>query len=91
MITEPASGANVTDPKPVVKANLATMGKLDPASVEMRISGFGLVPAQYDAASQMVTYQINRKLQPRDYTVIISGKADGKKVETRWSFKYAGE
>lgn len=89
MITEPLDGATVTDPKPVIKANLATMGKLDPASVEMRISGFGLVPAQFDPETSMITYQITRKLQPRDYTIIISGKVEGKKVETRWSFKFS--
>ena len=51
MITQPMEGETVTDPKPMIKANLATMGDIDPKSIEMRISGFGLVPAQYDAAT----------------------------------------
>jgi len=63
MITQPMEGETVSDPKPVIKANLATMGDIDPKSVEMRISGFGLVPAQYDAATKTVSYQVTQKLR----------------------------
>ncbi len=89
MITEPQSGATITDPHPLVRANLATMGELEPASVEMWISSFGLVPAQYDPATKLISYQISRNLHPDLYKVIVSGRVKGKKVETQWNFSYA--
>ncbi|HEX8373337.1 MAG TPA: polysaccharide deacetylase family protein [Chthoniobacterales bacterium] len=89
MITEPQSGSTINEPKPIVRANLATMGELDPASVEMWISGFGLVPSKYDTATKMISYQVGRNLHPDSYKVIVSGRVKGKKVETQWSFTYA--
>ncbi|MEI6350787.1 MAG: polysaccharide deacetylase family protein [Verrucomicrobiota bacterium] len=87
--TEPADGATVSNPKPVIKANLSTMGEVDPASVEMRISGFGVVPAKFDAASKTVSFQpTTQPLRDKDYTVIISAKVGGKKAETRWTFNF---
>ena len=88
MITQPMEGETVSDPKPVIKANLATMGDIDPKSVEMRISGFGLVPAEFDAATKTVSYQVTQKLRDKNYSVILSAKAGGKRVETRWNFNF---
>ena len=45
------AGAGRDDLQPasrLIKANLAAMGEVDPKSVEMRVSGLGQVPAQYD-------------------------------------------
>ncbi|MEO7932430.1 MAG: polysaccharide deacetylase family protein [Chthoniobacterales bacterium] len=89
MITEPQNGSTINEALPLVRANLATMGELDPTSIEMWISGFGLVPSVYDPATKMVSYQITRKLHPDFYKVIVSGRVKGKKVETQWSFTYA--
>jgi peptidoglycan/xylan/chitin deacetylase (PgdA/CDA1 family) len=86
MVTQPMNDERITDPKPVIKANLATMGEIDSASIEMRISGFGLVPATYDPQTKLVSYSVTQKLLPRTYTVILSAKVKGKKVETRWNF-----
>jgi peptidoglycan/xylan/chitin deacetylase (PgdA/CDA1 family) len=88
MVTQPMEGETIKDPKPVLKANLATMGEVDPGSVEIRVSGIGPVPAKYDPATKMVTGQVTQKLRDKDYTVILSAKANGKKVEARWSFKF---
>jgi hypothetical protein len=64
------------------------MGEIDPGSVEMRVSGFGLVAANYDEKSKTVSYQVSPKLRDKNYTVIISAKSQGKRVETRWSFNF---
>ena len=88
MITEPANNAVVTDPLPTIKANLATLGEVDPASVEMRISGFGPVPAKYDAASKTVEYKVAQKLREPSYTVFLSAKVGGAKKEVKWSFTF---
>jgi hypothetical protein len=39
MLTEPLNDQHITEPRPTIKANLASMGDVDPKSVEMRISG----------------------------------------------------
>jgi len=88
MITQPMSSETIGTPTPLIKANLATFGQVDPASVKMRISGLGMVPAKYDAASKTVSFQVTQKLKDPSYTVIISAVADGKRVETQWNFNY---
>ncbi len=88
MVTEPMNGATISDPKPTLRANLAGLGALDPGSVEVRVSGFGLVPANFDPASKVMSYAFQQPLRPGAVTVIVSGKAAGQKVETRWTFKY---
>jgi peptidoglycan/xylan/chitin deacetylase (PgdA/CDA1 family) len=88
MITQPMEGETISDPNPLIKANLATMGQIDPASVEMRISGLGTVPAKYDAATKTVSYKVTEKLHDKNYSVILSAKVQGKRVETRWSFQF---
>ena len=42
MVTQPMNEEKILGTRPVIKANLATMGEVEPNSVEMRISGYGL-------------------------------------------------
>jgi hypothetical protein len=84
--TQPAEGETIRTSTPLVKANLATMGELEAGSVQMRISGLGLVPANYDPATKTVSYQVTQKLRDKTCTVIIAAKAGGKRVEASWSF-----
>jgi peptidoglycan/xylan/chitin deacetylase (PgdA/CDA1 family) len=86
MVTEPMNDEKISNTRPMIKANLASMGNVEPKSVEMRISGFGLVPATYDPATKLVSYEFTQNLVPKTYTVILSATVDGKKVETRWDF-----
>jgi peptidoglycan/xylan/chitin deacetylase (PgdA/CDA1 family) len=86
MLTEPQDNSHITNPKPTIKANIATMGEIDPGSVEMRISGYGVVPANYDAKTKLVSYEFTQKLAPKTYTVVLSAKVKGKRVETKWVF-----
>lgn len=86
MVTQPMNDEKISNPKPLIKANLATMGELDANSVAMRISGVGPVPAQWDAKTKTVSYQVTQPLRDQNYTVIIAAKSGGKPVETRWSF-----
>jgi peptidoglycan/xylan/chitin deacetylase (PgdA/CDA1 family) len=86
MVTQPMNEEKITNSRPVIKANLASMGEVEPASVEMRVSGYGLVPAKYDPQTKLVSYEFTQNLVPRTYTVILSAKVKGKRVETRWNF-----
>ncbi|EDY19740.1 polysaccharide deacetylase [Chthoniobacter flavus Ellin428] len=88
MVTQPMDGETIGNPKPLIKANLSTLGEIDPGTVEMRISGFGPVAVKYDPATKMASYQLTQKLREPEYTVFISAKSKGKKIETKWDFKY---
>ena len=61
MVTQPMDGETVSDSLPEIKANLATLGNVDPKSVTMRISGLGLVPATYDPETKLVSYKMTQK------------------------------
>lgn len=84
--TQPADGETVRTTLPLIKANLSSMGQIDPASVQMRVSGLGVVPASYDAKTGTVAYQVTQKLRDKTCTVFISAKSEGKKVEAHWTF-----
>jgi peptidoglycan/xylan/chitin deacetylase (PgdA/CDA1 family) len=86
MVTQPMNEEKISNSRPVIKANLASMGEVEPASVEMRVSGYGVVPAKYDPQTKLVSYEFTQNLVPRTYTVILSAKVKGKRVETRWNF-----
>jgi peptidoglycan/xylan/chitin deacetylase (PgdA/CDA1 family) len=83
---QPADGETVKTATPLIKANLAGFGAIDQGSVQMRISGLGLVPANYDPKTQNVSYQIPQKLRDKNCTVLIDAKSGGKKVSTHWGF-----
>src|SRR5438874_3963572 len=84
--TEPADGTTVRSALPLIKANLSQIGQIDPASVQLRISGLGVVPASFDPKTGVVSYQVTQKLRDKNCTVILSAKSGDKKVETHWTF-----
>src|ERR1700736_4817977 len=84
--TQPADGETLRTALPLIKANLSSMGQIDPASVQMRVSGLGVVPASYDAKTGTLAFQVTQKLRDKTCTVFISAKSEGKKVEAHWTF-----
>ena len=91
MVTQPMEGETISDPQPVLKANLAALGDVDPKSVEVRLSGMGQIAAKYDPATKMMEAPVTQTLRDKNYTVILSAKVKGRKVETRWTFNFAPE
>ena len=86
LTTQPADGETVRTALPLIKANLSSIGQIEPGSVQMRVSGLGLVPANFDPKTGTVSYQVPQKLRDKTCTVIMSAKSAGKKVETHWTF-----
>src|SRR5438093_2756036 len=84
--TQPADGETVRNAQPLIKANLSGIGQIEPGSVQMRVSGLGVVPANYDPKTGTVSYQVTQKLRDKSCTVIVSRKSQGKKVEAHWTF-----
>jgi len=83
---EPADGSTARSALPLIKANLTRIGQIDPASIQLRVSGLGLVPASYDPKTGVVSYQVTQKLRDKTCTVILSAKSGDKKVEAHWTF-----
>ncbi len=86
LATQPADGETVRTALPLIKANLSALGAIEPGSVQMRVSGLGVVPASFDPKSGTVSYQVTQKLHEKSCSVIISAKSEGKKVEAHWTF-----
>src|SRR5947199_9915949 len=51
LATQPADGETVHTALPLIKANLSPIGAIEPGSVQLRVSGLGVVPANYDRKS----------------------------------------
>jgi peptidoglycan/xylan/chitin deacetylase (PgdA/CDA1 family) len=84
--TQPGDGETIKNALPLIKANIASLGAIDPGSVEMRVSGLGKVDASFDPKSTTIAYQVTQRLKEKTCTVIVSAKSGGKKVETHWTF-----
>jgi peptidoglycan/xylan/chitin deacetylase (PgdA/CDA1 family) len=86
LATQPADGETVRTALPLIKANLSGIGQIEPGSVQMRVSGLGVVPASYDPKTGTVSYQVTQKLREKSCSVFVSAKSQGKKVEAHWTF-----
>src|SRR5216110_316711 len=86
LATQPADGDTVRTALPLIKANLSGIGQIEPGSVQIRVSGLGVVPANFDPKTGTVSYQVTQKLRDKSCTVIVSAKSQGKKVEAQWTF-----
>src|SRR5207245_3201103 len=86
LATQPADGATVRTALPLIKANLSGIGQIEPGTVQMRVSGLGVVPASYDPKTGTISYQVTQKLREKSCSVFVTVKSQGKKVEAHWTF-----
>ena len=83
----PAAGSKVSEDLEQISAQLGTIENLDFSSVQMRVSGFGRVPAQLDPAARVVQWKLPMRIYMPSLTVQLSWKTvDGKRMNTQWSF-----
>ncbi len=86
----PEAGAIINSRLPQISADLSTLENFDPASLSMKVSGFGEVPATFTAETKKLSWLVNRRLRQPTCQVQISWKdSTGKAVENplRWSFQ----
>ncbi len=86
----PEAGAVINSRLPEISADLSKVEKLNPATLTMKISGFGEVPANFAVASKKFSWQVNRPLRQPSCQVSITWKdSAGKAPETplHWTFQ----
>lgn len=87
---QPEAGAVINTRLPEISADLSALADFDPASLVMKIGGFGEVPAAFDATTKKFSWKINRRLRQPACEVSISWKDKAGKPHTpplRWSFQ----
>src|SRR6184192_275708 len=75
LATQPADGETVRTALPLIKANLTGIGQIDPGTVQMRVSGLGVVPASYDQKTGTISYQVTQKLREKSCSVFVTAKS----------------
>jgi peptidoglycan/xylan/chitin deacetylase (PgdA/CDA1 family) len=87
---KPEPGTRIDTRLPLISADLSTVPDLDPATLVMKVGGFGEVPATFDEATKSFTWQVNRRLRSPVCQVSVSwSDLQGKppQVPLRWSFQ----
>ncbi|MEN9975270.1 MAG: hypothetical protein RLZZ282_1276, partial [Verrucomicrobiota bacterium] len=86
----PEPGTLINSRLPVISADLSKIDLIDPATLVMKVSGFGEVPARFDSTTSTISWQVNRRLRQASCQVAVSWKdlTTGKPTESplRWSF-----
>lgn len=86
----PETGAIVNSRTPEISADLSNVENLDPASLVMKIAGFGSVPAKFNADTGTFSWTPNRRLRHPICRVEVSWQhADGSLPDKPliWSFQ----
>ncbi len=86
--TTPKPDATVAARMPLIEVDVSKLTGIDPASVVMKIAGFGTVPAVYDAAAGKISYQIIEALRANECQVFLTFKRTGepKPDAVNWRF-----
>ena len=87
----PDAGAIINSRLPLIRADLSDVPDLDPASLEMRVAGFGAVPAVFDPETKSYSWQVNRRLRKPSCEVKVTWKTTKPEADQpeplRWSFR----
>jgi len=87
---QPEPGAIVNSRTPEITVDLSQASDIDPATIIMRISSFGEVPATFDPETKRLAWTVNRKLRHPTCQVSVTWKdTAGKPTDPtlRWAFQ----
>jgi peptidoglycan/xylan/chitin deacetylase (PgdA/CDA1 family) len=85
----PDPGTQISGPLPEIGIDLAGASGLDPTSLVMRIGGLGEVPAVFNPETRMFSYTPQSRIYAPEVRVSVSGRADGRRFESRWAYPTA--
>ena len=74
---------------PLIEIDLSKLTGVDPASLTLRVTGFGKVPHQFDTATGLVTYQVPQRLRLDSCGVQLTFRHAGSKENEviGWTFR----
>ena len=86
---KPSANSVLGNRLPLIEIDLSKLDGVDPASMILRISGFGRVAHRYDATSGLVTYQVPQRLRLESCGVQFSFRHTGSKDNEviGWTFQ----
>lgn len=86
--TYPAANATIANRRPLISVDVSKLVGIDPASVTMKIAGFGFVPCVYDTTLGQITYQVIEPLRSSETHVHVSlhRKENDKPDMISWKF-----
>jgi peptidoglycan/xylan/chitin deacetylase (PgdA/CDA1 family) len=84
---QPAHGSTLATDPAKLEVDFSGVGKVDPKSVTLRISGLGPVIPEFDPVTNVLSYQLHERLHHRDVQVVASARVDGRKMDVAWQFR----
>ena len=86
--TKPLPNAQVASRRPMIEVDVSKLDGIDPASIEMKIAGFGKVPAQFNTAEKKISYLMSEALRSNECQVFVTfkRKAEPKPDLVSWRF-----
>ncbi len=86
--TRPLPNAQVASRRPLIEVDVSKLEGIDPASIVMKIAGFGQVPASYDAGEKKISYLVGETLRSNECKVLVTFKraAETKPDQVQWAF-----
>ena len=87
---QPEPGDIINSRTPEIAVDLSNVADIDPATIIMRIAGFGEVPATFDPETKRLSWTVNRKLRHPTCQVSVTWKNTAGKAadpSLRWSFQ----
>jgi peptidoglycan/xylan/chitin deacetylase (PgdA/CDA1 family) len=74
VITTPLPEAQIASRRPLIEVDVSKLEGIDPASVEMKIAGFGKVPAVFDEAAKKISWPVQETLRGSECQVSVTFK-----------------
>lgn len=86
--TTPLPDATVAERMPLIGVDVSKLQGIDPASVVMKIAGYGTVPAVFDPAAGTISYQVREPLRSAECQVYVTFRraAEPKPDAVNWRF-----
>ena len=86
--TWPVSGGEIVNRLPEIRVDLSDYKSIDPEKIKMQVTGFGVVPFEFDSSGAILKWKIPRKLRVKSTTVILSFEdpLDGSNKSFSWGF-----
>ena len=86
--TSPQPDATVADRTPLIEVDVSKLQDINPATIVMKIAGFGMVPATFDAAAGRIFYQIVEPLRSAECQIYLTFQrtTEPKPDSVNWRF-----